>query len=112
MHINTHHLHTHTERERERERERGERERERAYALRTHINLLPMLPCDFYIKFPAIIFLSNKVVKLLCCCEHADPDLNQVGFIGFCQLKIYSAIYSEKSLFILLRATGQKSQSF
>ncbi len=38
-------------------------------------------------------------------CEPADPDLNQVGFIGFCQLKTYSA---PLSLFISLCATGHR----
>ncbi len=40
--------------------------------------------------------------------ELADPDLNQVGFIRFCQLKTYSATLS---LFILLRATGHSNGS-
>ncbi len=48
--------------------------------------------------------LSDNVYIELC--EHADPDLNQDGFVGFCQLKTYSATLS---LFISLRATGHMS---
>ncbi len=39
-------------------------------------------------------------------CEPGEPDLNQVGFIGFCQLKTYSATLS---LFISHRATGHRT---
>ncbi len=57
-------------------------------------------PCDylFAARAPELIINSelteNIYIEL---CEPAEPDLNQVGFIGFCQLKTYSA-----SLFVCL----------
>ncbi len=46
---------------------------------------------------------ENVYIEL---CEPGEPDLNQVGFIRFCQLKTYSATLS---LFIWLRATAHRT---
>ncbi len=54
-------------------------------------------------RAPELITNSGSNSELSELCEPADPDLNQVGFIGFCQLKPYSATLS---LFILFRAAG------
>ncbi len=56
-------------------------------------------------RAPELITNSGSNSELSELCEPADPDLNQVGFIGFCQLKPYSATLS---LFILFRAAGHE----
>ncbi len=75
------------------------------------LSTFPVIGCLLHVSRVQVLITnsgSNSELGEKVYIEPADPDLNQVDFIRFCQLKTYSATLS---LFISLRATGHRTGS-